>query len=738
MTAKRINTPLLRRFGKTGLSFPEIGLGTWTFSGRDFGPIDDRECSRVFEHAVDAGIRFFDTADIYGRGRVENLLGEALSGLPVKTSSNLFIAGKAGNRFKGLEKSRKDFAPDYIEDALSESLERLKRPYLDLFQLHNPPHDVLTSGTLFEVLEQLRSKGRIRFIGISTVEKKDIELIVESRVVDAVQVPFNFFRQELLADCRSKLTQWGGAVIVRTPLEFGLLSGKLPGRDQLAPHDYRRKAWSDIEEENKRQAVSELTAILTGNNKRSLAQAALQFAILPSLVSLVIPGARNIRQLSENIRASRELPPLTLAELNDVDKVFRQLGLPGNASSFFENRQSLLVAAPPSDSPEVCRPTHGAVGNSLKEKNDDLLFTPLALGPLTLKNRLLRSGTTERCADENGHPDAHMAPMYKNLVKGGIGMLITGYVATAKDARASNSHCVINGKETAALWRQIVADARWSAAPSHTDETPAPGEGSPGEGGASFGGTPLCLQIAHGGNLSLLESGKRAGEDAIVTQFVKATEAAWDAGFDAVQVHAAHGYYLSQILGNASLGKQPCNPEGLRLLIRLIKAVKAVTDSNKKAVLVKLNMSDFLAGGFGPDGARIVAHHLGEIGVDAIEWSGWVPSAAFYDSPTRPGEINLCDEGFFVPFVTRLKKELPDMVMGCCGGFRSKEAMNKVLSDGLDFVSLSRALLAEPDLPHRLAEGRNRAYCNGCNACLAKNVRPIHCPVIHQLRRCEK
>jgi len=695
------NVPLLRRFGKTGLAFPEIGLGTWTFSGRDFGPMTEENCYSVIKTATDMGIRFFDTADVYGRGRVEKLLQKAFAEVPTDKVCNVFMASKIGNDFRYSEKSNKNFELDYLEEALTQSLARLQRPFLDLLQLHNPPTDILRNGRILELLQRWRDVGRIRLTGLSTTKVEDLKIITETDIVDAVQIPFNLLRQDLLLECEDLLVHWRGAVIIRTPLEFGLLSGVLPATNTLTEKDYRRNAWLPDEEKRKRAAVVELAHILT-NNKRSLAQAAIQFTLLPKCVSVVIPGVRNIHQLTDNIAASRQVAPLTLKELRDVDNVLHNFGLASDLARTWgrETGERLYIRPKPDTTQQK------EAGPKFNEPEISPLFLPLRLGSLTLKNRIIRSGTTERGGDEHGHPTTKITNIYRNLAAGGVSMIITGYIAIHPDAIASSSHCVLN-ESTLNTWRNVV-DATHDVNPD----------------------VSLCAQLAHGGSLS--HGQYQANDDTIIKQFIYAADLAWKAGFDAIQIHAAHGYLLSQLLAKQPLPHNSSTKNrGITFLKKLISKLKVSSD--KKTMLVKLNMSDFLVGGYGPKDALSVASQLDEIKVDGIEWSAWIPKAAPFDSPSRPNEIDMRFEGFFVPFVSQVKKMFPSLPMGSCGGFRSTKSMvGAITEDKLDFVSLSRALIAEPDLPHRLAHGQKRAFCNGCNACLPRHIRPIYCPILSE------
>lgn len=688
MSASAPRRPLLRRFGLSGFAFPEIGLGTWTFSGRDFGAVDERECTEVIRGALDLGVRFFDTADVYGHGRVEELLAAAFG----DAGKAAFLSTKVGNDFGGADPgSRKNFDPDYLRAALAASARRLRRPVVDLVHLHNPPSEALADGRVLELLAGLKRDGRVRLVALSTVHGEQVREVTEGEVFDALQIPFNLLRQELLLTCRSWIERWGGGVIVRTPLEYGLLGGSLPPASELTSDDYRRRAWEPEEETVKRAVVAELAQVLASDGKRSLAQAALQFALIPDCVSVVIPGSRNLRQLRSNVAASRDVPPLEPQAIRAADGILRDAGLASGIRSELLSRPAVVVlgevkAATPRPEPQV-----GRLGETWR------------IGKLRLDNRILRSGTTERAVDERGQPTAAMRQIHVDLARGGAGMAITGYLAVEWAGRASTSHCVLADRGAAAAWSEIIRACREVRPQAR-----------------------LCAQLAHGGSRSL----GTFDADGVAESFARAAELAAEAGFDAVQLHAAHGYLLSQLLAEPpALRLSRARHPGLSKLSCIVRAVRGAV-GNDFPLLAKVNMSDFSPGSYDAPDAEAAVAVLVDLGVDALEWSAWVPEAGAYESPSRPGQVEPRSEGFFLPFAQRIKERKRGLAVGTCGGFRTAAGMLRGVADGrLDFVALARPLIAEPDLPGRLLAGETcRAFCDGCNECLPRTVRPLHCP----------
>jgi 2,4-dienoyl-CoA reductase-like NADH-dependent reductase (Old Yellow Enzyme family)/aryl-alcohol dehydrogenase-like predicted oxidoreductase len=679
-------TPLLRRFGGSGLTFPEIGLGTWTLSGRSFGPVDDLESSRVVCQAVQLGLRFVDTADIYGNGHVERRLGEWL-----KTEPSVFVSTKVGNEPRESGSSRKNFDSSYIASAVSGCQARLKRARLDLLHLHNPPATALQAPDLVGLLDDLKRNGHVRLLGLSTVERDEIVRLREWAIFDAVQIPFNILRQDLFLACRSALERWRGAIIVRTPLEYGMLGGALAAAETLAADDYRRRAWSNEEEHRKRAAATELSHLFSRRGIRTLPQAALQVALLPDIVSVVIPGCRSTQQLISNVTASRDIPPLSRFELHEMDRILRANGL--------ESALASEISGPPRVAVRATR------AQTERPPSAHLLARPLRIGSHLLANRFVRSGTTERAGDPEGLPTDAMTKIHVALAQGGAAMIVTGYLAVETAGRASQSHCILCPGPAVEAWRRITCACK------------------------SVADVKICAQLGHGGALALAPY-DRAG---ITRTFVSAARAAADAGFDAVQLHAAHGYFLGQLLAQRPpLRDGIVDHPGLKEFRAIVTAV-ADEVRPSLAVLIKANSSDFVPGGYDVADADAFADQLATMPVDAVEWSGWTPAACSWDTPSRLGEVEERSEGFFVPFAARVKARHPQLIVGSCGGFRSRIGMIEAVSrHGLDFISLARPLIAEPDLPRRIFEGQARAFCDGCNECLAKAVRPVHCPRLTQ------
>src|SRR3990172_2773684 len=184
-----------RSLGRTGLRVSEIGFGAWAIGGNMWGPTDDRESIAAIRRGLDLGVNFIDTADVYGLGHSEDLMAEAISG----RREQLIIATKVGNDFhndpRPWSERRppwvKNFTAKYLREGAERSLARLRTDFMDVYQLHNPPRDVLESGEVFETLDALKQEGKIRFYGVSIGPSAEGILCLENGKPDCLQVVYN-------------------------------------------------------------------------------------------------------------------------------------------------------------------------------------------------------------------------------------------------------------------------------------------------------------------------------------------------------------------------------------------------------------------------------------------------------------------------------------------------------------------------------------------------------------------
>ncbi len=301
-----------RVFGKTGRSVGEVGLGTWQL-GANWGQVTDAEALATLRAAWDAGSTFFDTADVYGMGRSESLIGQFRR----ETKANPYIATKLG-RFSP-PGWPENFSRAGIRQHTEASLRRLGVDTLDLTQLHCIPFEVLRRGEVFEHLRELRREGKIRDFGVSVESMEEADFCVRQEGVAALQIIFNIFRQKPAQTLFATAKQRGVALIVRLPLASGLLAGKFTSTSTF-PADDHRNFNRDGQQFNVGETFAGLTlakGVELAEQVRpwvpagwTMADFALRWCLDFDAVSVLIPGARNPDQARGNTRAS-SLPPVS-------------------------------------------------------------------------------------------------------------------------------------------------------------------------------------------------------------------------------------------------------------------------------------------------------------------------------------------------------------------------------------------------------------------------------------------
>ena len=291
-----------RTLGRTGLSVSEIGFGAWAIGGNAFGnsygTTDDDESIRAVRRAVGLGCNFFDTADVYGHGHSEELLGTALHGV----RDQVIIATKVGGNFYDGD-VRMDFSPGYLRFAVERSLARLRTDYIDLLQLHNPPMNLIAATGTYEPLDDLKREGLIRWYGVSVHPPEEGIAAVQSTMPDTVQIVYNLARREAEDTFLPTARAANVGVIAREPLANGFLAGRYS-----ADSTWER---GDIRSRMPRPYVTQLAAL--GQRVRELAeqsgggmtaaQLALKFVLDRAEISSAIVGMKTVQQVEENLNA---------------------------------------------------------------------------------------------------------------------------------------------------------------------------------------------------------------------------------------------------------------------------------------------------------------------------------------------------------------------------------------------------------------------------------------------------
>jgi aryl-alcohol dehydrogenase-like predicted oxidoreductase len=301
------------KLGKNGPEVSTVGFGAWGISGRDWGNTDDKSSREAIHAALDAGVTFIDTADVYGFGHSEELIRQVLDERADKR--NIVIASKAGNNFYpyiGQEHKTTPFNNDYsvkhLEFAAEQSIKRLNVEALDILQLHSPGLDILDRDEPWMALERLKKAGKIKHAGwsVQSFEENSQAHILERHhdLLDVIQVRYNLLERKAEEVLLPLALKYGTGVIVRIPLLFGLLSGKFNRESRFGDNDHRRlnlspeKLSAYLEDYNNYRPVFERYPDFT------TAQLSLRFCISHPACHVVIPGGKNPVQVQENTVAS--------------------------------------------------------------------------------------------------------------------------------------------------------------------------------------------------------------------------------------------------------------------------------------------------------------------------------------------------------------------------------------------------------------------------------------------------
>src|SRR5438093_7092050 len=312
-----------RILGRTRLKVTEIGCGAWAIGGNahgnSYGPTDDAESIAAVRRAADLGVNFIDTADVYGWGHSEEILGVALEG----HREDVHIATKVGGDFYhgGV---RMNFDPGYIAFALERSLKRLRTTHVDVYQIHNPPTELMGDPETYEVLEALKAEHKIDHYGVSVHEPAEATLCLEAGSPEVLQIPFSLFRQEWIEDVFDAARKANVGIIAREPLGNGFLSGKIRADARFPPGDIRHH-WPPSMVAGRATAAERLSFLARAD--RTMAQTALQFVLSFPAVSVTIPGAKTVAQIDENAAASGATP-LTADEVRKArERYAKDFGL---------------------------------------------------------------------------------------------------------------------------------------------------------------------------------------------------------------------------------------------------------------------------------------------------------------------------------------------------------------------------------------------------------------------------
>jgi aryl-alcohol dehydrogenase-like predicted oxidoreductase len=314
-----------RTLGRTGRTVSEIGFGAWQV-GADWGEVDEDTAIGTLHAAVDAGVTFFDTADVYGDGRSERLVGRLLR---ERADDGLTYATKMGRR---LDQTVENYSPEHFRAWNDRSRENLGVDTLDLVQLHCPPTDLYYHPEVFEDLEAMVAEGRMTAYGVSVERVEEALKAIEYPNVATVQIIFNAFRQRPAELFFQEAAARGVGIIVRVPLASGLLSGKYTNETTFGADDHRQfnrhgeafdvgETFAGVPFEVGLEAVDALRPLVPED--ATMAQLALRWILMHDAVSTVIPGARSPEQARANAAAA-DLAPLDAKTMDQVRGIYEE------------------------------------------------------------------------------------------------------------------------------------------------------------------------------------------------------------------------------------------------------------------------------------------------------------------------------------------------------------------------------------------------------------------------------
>jgi aryl-alcohol dehydrogenase-like predicted oxidoreductase len=315
-----------RTLGKTGFEVSEVSLGTWQVGGRWGEPFSDENAEAIINRAIDLGVNFIDTADVYGGTRSEAAVGRVVRA----RSERVYVATKCGRKIS--PHVNEGYTVEVLEGFVDDGLKNMGVETIDLIQLHCPPTEVYYRPEIFALFDRLKQAGKVRNLGVSVEKVEEAIKAIEYPNVTTVQIIFNMFRHRPSELFFSLAKQRNIGVIVRVPLASGLLSGKMTRQTTFSPDDHRTynrdgasfdkgETFSGVDFETGLEAVDELKKLFPDDP--ILALWALRWVLMFDAVSCVIPGASKLAHVESNVTAS-DLPPLTDEQMAGVKAVYEK------------------------------------------------------------------------------------------------------------------------------------------------------------------------------------------------------------------------------------------------------------------------------------------------------------------------------------------------------------------------------------------------------------------------------
>ncbi len=311
-----------RQLGSTGIAISAIGFGAWGIGGPamagsipiGWGTVNDEASLSALERSRERGVTFYDTADFYGLGHSEELIGHAFGNRP-----DIIVATKVGHRLRPDNSIATDYSREYIITACEQSLRRLKRDTIDVYQLHSARLEHLQQGECIEAMEQLKQQGKIRAWGLSLntfSPEPEATYLMDRGLGNAFQLVLNILNQRAMPVLERARTM-GYGIIARMPLQFGLLTGKFTAATRFSPDDHRSFRLKPEVLQRALKALEPVWPIAQQNQMRP-SEFSINFCLSIPGVSTVIPGIKTPAQADENTAGLRRLDDPTLSELRTL------------------------------------------------------------------------------------------------------------------------------------------------------------------------------------------------------------------------------------------------------------------------------------------------------------------------------------------------------------------------------------------------------------------------------------
>ena len=318
----------IRSFGNTDLQCSEIGFGTWALGSNWWGTVTQGEGVNLIRRAIDLGITFFDTGDVYGKGANEEIVARALADVPresVQLSTKFGYVLDEGRQEHSQGERPQDWSPEHARNSLEASLRRLGTDYVDLYQLHNPRMDAIQRADLFAELERLKEEGKLRHYGVAlgpAIGWRDegMRALAEYDIT-SVQTVYNVLEQDPGRDFLAAAEEKGAAVLARVPTSSGLLEDKYTLETTFPKHDHRSHRPREWLVEGLQKV--ERLRFLCDEHGITMAQAALRFVLSQPAIACVLPTVSNAEDLEEWAAAS-DAPDLTDEDLERISELYER------------------------------------------------------------------------------------------------------------------------------------------------------------------------------------------------------------------------------------------------------------------------------------------------------------------------------------------------------------------------------------------------------------------------------